>query len=302
MSDSVNIAAYLPKQAEAQPDQPAIYMPSGGRDANGRTRYDHYTYRQLDEVSDHIARGLQKVGIGRGTRTVLMVKPSLELFSLVFAMFKVGAVLVMVDPGLGLKNLKMCLARTAPEAFVGIPPAHVARVLFGWGRGTVKTLVTAGRRLFWGGHTLAQVQALGDDGTVAVSGEFLDKCLHSIQVNRLTDRIKDASQAFHSVALRKHRLVTLLRPFPLNIGFTDQGDIAFIHAEETGGKSFGNLLVVSFWIMRISQRGRSANADHIVWTFVRKCPQPSNQAGNLGTHGTRVGVGFIKDQIVQGCS
>ncbi len=153
MSERVNIAAYLPMQAARQPYTPALYFPAG-RSPQGQVLYSHYTYRQLDRRSDAIARGLVDVGIGRGTRAVLMVKPSLELFALVFAMFKVGAVLVMVDPGLGLKNLKACLARTEPEAFIGIPAAHAARVAFGWGRATLKTLVTVGPRLLWGGHRL----------------------------------------------------------------------------------------------------------------------------------------------------
>ena len=149
MTDTVNIASFLPKMAEENPHRPAIYVPVGR--SGGKVQYDHYTYQQLDMVSDHIASGLREVGIDRGTRVVLMVKPSLELFSLVFALFKLGAVLVMVVPGLGLKNLKMCLNRAEPEAFIGITAAHAARIVMGWGRGSIKTLVTVGRRLMWGG-------------------------------------------------------------------------------------------------------------------------------------------------------
>ena len=89
MSDLINIAAHLPAMAERQPDVLAIACPDGTR----------LTYKQLNEDSDRIARGLERVGIRRGVRTVLMVKPSPELFALTFALFKVGAVLVMVDPG-----------------------------------------------------------------------------------------------------------------------------------------------------------------------------------------------------------
>ncbi len=91
MSDLVNIAAHLPAMAERQPDVSAIVCPDGTR----------LTYRQLNDETDRIAHGLERVGIKRGVRTVLMVKPSPELFALTFALFKVGAVLVMVDPGMG---------------------------------------------------------------------------------------------------------------------------------------------------------------------------------------------------------
>jgi acyl-CoA synthetase (AMP-forming)/AMP-acid ligase II len=56
MTNLVNIAAYLPKMAKDQPHTPAIRFPAG-RDRNGRVKYTHYTFRQLDRESDWIARG-----------------------------------------------------------------------------------------------------------------------------------------------------------------------------------------------------------------------------------------------------
>ena len=84
-------------------------------------------------------------------RTVLMVTPSLEFFALTFALFKVGAVIVLIDPGMGTKNLGVCLAEAEPEAFIGIPKAHLARVLFGWGRGSVRDVRHRRPPLGWGG-------------------------------------------------------------------------------------------------------------------------------------------------------
>ena len=156
----VNIAAYLPDMAQSQPHTPAIIAPYG-RSPAGRVLYEHYTYKQLNDKSNLIAAGLEKVGITRGVRTVLMVKPSLDFFALTFALFKIGAVPVVVDPGLGIQSLKTCLGRAEPEAFIGIPPAHAARVILRWSKKTIKTCVTVGRRWFWGGHTLKQVEALG---------------------------------------------------------------------------------------------------------------------------------------------
>jgi acyl-CoA synthetase (AMP-forming)/AMP-acid ligase II len=77
--------------------------------------------------------------MGRGVRTVLMVKPSLEFFALTFGLFKAGAIPVLIDPGMGIKNLGQCLPDARPEAFIGIPRADLARRLYGWGRGTIRT-------------------------------------------------------------------------------------------------------------------------------------------------------------------
>ncbi len=155
-----SIASALPRMAAHQPNALAILYPDG-RDRHGRVRYTHYTYAQLDAHSDLIARGLEAAGIGRGVRTVLMLRPSLEFFALTFALLKAGAVPVMVDPGVGLGSLKTCLAEAEPGAFIGNSLAHAARVVLGWGRSTIKTRITVGRRLFWGGLTLEQVKRSG---------------------------------------------------------------------------------------------------------------------------------------------
>ena len=146
--------------AEQQPDSLAVAFPSG-RDGKGDVKYDRVSFRELNAESDLVASGLETIGISKGVRTVLMVEPSLEFFALTFAIFKTGAVPVMVDPGMGMENLKQCLAEAEPEAFIGIPKAHIARKLFGWAKKTVRINVTVGRRLFWGGHTLEGLRRVG---------------------------------------------------------------------------------------------------------------------------------------------
>ena len=131
------------------------------RDSNGETNYTSYTYQKLDEESDSLAAGLDAIGIGRSVKTVLMVPPSLEFFTLTFALFKAGAVPVLVDPGIGIKNLGKCLAESEPHAFIGVTKAHLARVLFGWGKHSIKQLVTVGRRLAWGGPTWETIASQG---------------------------------------------------------------------------------------------------------------------------------------------
>ena len=157
---TVNIAAHLTEMARRHPAQLAVLFPHS-RDRAGRTAYTSYSYKRLDEESDFLAAGLDAIGIGRGVKTVLMVPPSLEFFSLTFALFKAGAVPVLVDPGMGIKNLGKCLDEAKPEAFIGITKAHIARVLFGWGKRSLKTLVTIGRKLGWGGLDLNAVSRTG---------------------------------------------------------------------------------------------------------------------------------------------
>lgn len=132
---TANIASHLPAMAKEQPDTLAVAIQEKG------SEFPRYTYKELDDASDVMARGLQQAGIGKGSRVVLMVKPGLEFFELVFALFKMGAVLVAIDPGMGVKNLKTCLSEAEPDAFIGIGTAQLARLLLGWCRGrNIKTI------------------------------------------------------------------------------------------------------------------------------------------------------------------
>jgi len=151
---SVNIASHLPAMAELSPDRPALISGEGT-----------LTFAQLNAESDLLAAGLTEIGITKGVRTVLMVPPSLSFFPLVFALFKVGAVLVMIDPGIGRSALLGCLNEVEPEAFIGVPKAHIARLLFRKPFRKVRANVTVGSRWFWGGHTVEDLRRLGQGKT-----------------------------------------------------------------------------------------------------------------------------------------
>jgi acyl-CoA synthetase (AMP-forming)/AMP-acid ligase II len=140
---SNNIAAHLPAMAAAQPETLAVAI-QGCSAATQIYVYKELTAQELEEESNRLAHGLQKLGITQNSRVVLMVKPSIEFFVLTFALFKVGAIPIMIDPGMGIKNLKSCLAEAEPEAFVGITKAHIARLLLGWGRATIHINVNVG--------------------------------------------------------------------------------------------------------------------------------------------------------------
>ncbi len=156
---TVNVAHYLKTMARVQPYRRAVVAPTT-RDNHGRVAYSHLTFRQLDRESDCFAHGLVQAGIDRGVKTILMVRPSLEFFALTFALFKVGAVPVMVDPGMGVKRMLSCLKESNAEALIGIPPAHALRTLCPKYFKGVKTAVTVGRKWFWGGLTLRDIRAL----------------------------------------------------------------------------------------------------------------------------------------------
>jgi acyl-CoA synthetase (AMP-forming)/AMP-acid ligase II len=155
-----NVATALSWQARRQPNVTAIHYPQGS--AFRKPVYKSCTYQELDELSDCYARGLTAYGIGAGTRTALMLTPGLEFFAMFFALFKAGAIPVLIDPGIGMKPLKQCLSEAAPKAFIGVTKAHFARKVMGWAKESCELLVTAGPKLGLGGINLKKLKEMGD--------------------------------------------------------------------------------------------------------------------------------------------
>ncbi|MDY6864299.1 MAG: fatty acid CoA ligase family protein, partial [Thermodesulfobacteriota bacterium] len=153
----LNIASYLPEMAKRIPFKRAIVFPHS-RDSKDRVSYTHLTYKQLNQESDLYAYGLTKMGIKQGSRVVLMVRPGLEFIGLTFALFKIGAIPVLIDPGIGKSSLVKCIKEVEPEAFIGVSLAHALRIFYGRYFKGIKYYVTIGRRWFWGGATLDRIR------------------------------------------------------------------------------------------------------------------------------------------------
>lgn len=149
---TTNVAARLRRHAALTPDKPAVVI-CRGPGKGGGLRSTVHTFRDLELNSDAAARGLLEAGIGWGTKTLVMLRPSLAFFSCFFALFKVGAVPVFIDPGMGGRRLLECVRNLAPEAMVGVPAAHLIRILFRRSFPGFRTAVTVGRRWLWGGRT-----------------------------------------------------------------------------------------------------------------------------------------------------
>jgi len=100
----------------------------------------------LDALSDRYAWGMQALGVRPGMKALLMIRPCLEFYGLVFALFKAGAVPVMIDPGMGWKGFFRCVEQVEPEAFLGIPAAHLLRRLRPKTFSRVRVSITLGGR------------------------------------------------------------------------------------------------------------------------------------------------------------
>ena len=162
-SGTVNIAGRLAVMAGRMPEAVAVVEPLD-YDREGKRRYRQMTFRQLSADSDRIACGLRKRGVVLGTRLALLVRPGVDFISLVFALYKVGATIILIDPGMGRKNLLSCLEAAEPEGFVAIPMVQAVRAVLRHRFPNAKKNVTVGRRWFWGGTTLEQLRQTPHEG------------------------------------------------------------------------------------------------------------------------------------------
>ncbi len=132
-----NIAKTLPNIAETSPDRKALICRTG-------KGYRSWTFRDMNNTTDWFAHCLSDLGVKKSDRVILMVKPSVEFITLTFALFKIGAVIILIDPGMGYKNLLSCIGQVKPEVFIGIPKAHLFKLIFPKPFKTVRTSICIG--------------------------------------------------------------------------------------------------------------------------------------------------------------
>lgn len=155
-SARVNVARLFLEQARARPDALAIAA------ADGRGGWRRTSFAELADLVRRIASGLAARGVRRGDRASVLVPPGSELVAIVQALFLLGAVPVVVDPGMGRARMLACLARVAPSVFLGVPRAQIARLLARRALASVRLSVTVGRKYLWGGPRLDELAGWAD--------------------------------------------------------------------------------------------------------------------------------------------
>ena len=139
---NANISRHLALMAAARPATPALKIPRG-RTPSGDIDYLTLSFAELDAEASTWGARLSAAGIQRGDRTLVMVRQGLPLIAAVFALFRLGAVPVVIDPGMGRKNFLACVARSRPRALVGIPLAQLTSHVFRSAFASVKIRVWA---------------------------------------------------------------------------------------------------------------------------------------------------------------
>lgn len=117
----VNIAETLNHVATLHGERTGLIEAKTGR---------RMSFSELNRRSDGYAAYLSGRGVRPGARVMLMVTPSADFICLTFALFKIGATIILIDPGMGYKNLLRCIEGVCPTVFIGVPKARLFRAIF----------------------------------------------------------------------------------------------------------------------------------------------------------------------------
>jgi olefin beta-lactone synthetase len=89
------------------------------------------SFASLHERVAALAGGLNRVGIQPGDRVGLLIRPGLDLTTVVYACWQAGASIVVADAGLGLRRLGDALRSADPDWLIGIPAGLAAASALG---------------------------------------------------------------------------------------------------------------------------------------------------------------------------
>ncbi|EQC44907.1 fatty acid CoA ligase family protein [Bacteriovorax sp. Seq25_V] len=152
----MNIASRIEAQAKLRPQQIAVKFPK--KLGDDTYLYKSLTFKELNDRSSHYASYLRDQGIVKGNKVLLFVRPSLDFSALVFAIFKLGAVPVLIDPGMGRKNLITAIKQVAPDALMAVPEVHFMRIFFKEAFAGIKTFISTGIAFNKDTHTLRKMK------------------------------------------------------------------------------------------------------------------------------------------------
>ena len=119
----MNVAELIEREATKSPHHPAIIFPQGEKTFS-------YTYEELIKKSCFLSYAFQSSGIKKGDRILFFVKPSLHFSAIAFSLFKLGAIPVFIDPGMGLSNLLRCVRKTKPSYFISERKGIILKWIF----------------------------------------------------------------------------------------------------------------------------------------------------------------------------
>jgi acyl-CoA synthetase (AMP-forming)/AMP-acid ligase II len=118
----MNVFELLRNRVAASPDAPAIIDARRGR---GRV----VSFAALERASARAAGLLHAAGLRPGDGVLVLLPMSAELYVALLAVFRLGMVVLILDPSAGREHIERCCALYPPQALIAGARAHLLRLL-----------------------------------------------------------------------------------------------------------------------------------------------------------------------------
>ncbi len=100
------------------------------------------TYQDIFDQTQRFLRGLEAGRYTPGMSVAVMSPPTADFFPFALALLKFGIVPILLEPAIGIKKIGEILQESKPDIFIGNELTHALRVVFGWGKNSVKHNLT----------------------------------------------------------------------------------------------------------------------------------------------------------------
>lgn len=114
------IPEILHENAARWPDREAIVATRAGRDVA-------VSFSDLEHRANLFAGKLHERGIRPGDPVLVFVPMSIELYTALLGIFRLGAIAVFLDPSVGIRHINACCERLPPLALVSVLPLRLLR-------------------------------------------------------------------------------------------------------------------------------------------------------------------------------
>lgn len=184
-------------------DVAIVEMGPEGREAS-------ITFAELHADVARMAGGMADLGITKGDRVSLLVPPGIDLAVCVFAAWKIGAIVVLADAGLGARGMGRALVSANPAYLIGIPRALMAARALGWPGTRISTtrLPSSQRRLLGVVASLDELRRRGE-GSPATSEPTSSEMAAIGFTSGSTGPAKGVSYLHHQLQAQRDTIVDL---------------------------------------------------------------------------------------------
>ena len=187
----------------ADDDVAVVEMGSGGVKGS-------ITFAELDADVRRVAAGLADLGVAKGDRVAVLVPPGIDLAVCIYACWRMGAVVVVADAGLGVRGMSRALTSADPAYLIGIPRALAAARALRWPGVRISTtaLHPAQARLLGVRASLDDLRRRGESQPAPPTPTSLDEAAIGF-TSGATGPAKGVSYRHHQLEAQRDALVDL---------------------------------------------------------------------------------------------